>query len=319
MNFKSKITKIHYDKNSRNYFLEFLSMFYCIAVFVRNKLYDWKILPSVKVDAYVISVGNLTTGGVGKTPVVAELAKYFIASGKKTAIISRGYGGKLSNKTPRVITENYSAKDVGDEPYWFFQNIKGAIVITCKNRVDAANTAIKDFQAEVIILDDAYQHRKIQRDLDIVLADSEKRFGNEKLLPAGPLRENLKGLERADKFVVVNKSIDDINDDAIVCNIRPDYVYNIKTGERLNSSEKAIAICAIGQPEQFYAFLKDFEITEKITFDDHHLYELNDIENITGNIITTEKDAVKLKEFNKDDIFALKLRTELDIERLLND
>ena len=167
--------------------------------------------------------------------------------------------------------------------------------------------------------------------MDIVLSDSEKGFGNEKLLPAGPLREGPEAFKRIDKMVIVSKNFDHTRAEKIakitakrmkiptfVCKTEPDYVYNIKTGEILAPASEITALCAIGQPGQFFDFLKDYRIKEMIPFDDHHQYELKDIENIHGNIVTTEKDAVKLKKFEKDNIFALKLKTDIKVGELLN-
>ncbi len=335
--FKTEITKIHYDKNAKGVLfnvLKFSSLFYGIGSGLKNKLYDKGILKPHKVDAFVISVGNLTTGGVGKTPVVAEIAKYLMEKGEKTAIISRGYGGKLSNKNINVISDGkttfYEAEMAGDEPFWLAQNTK-AVVITSKNRVKASEFAIKNYGVTKIILDDGFQHRKLHRDLDIVLMDSEKGFGNENLLPAGPLREGTEAFSRVDKLVIVSKNTDHSRAEklakimgkklklkTLVAKAEPDIVYNIKTGEELLKGTKAYAICAIGQPEQFYAFLKDYDIVSTITFDDHHRYTEEEISKINGDIITTEKDAVKLKTFGFDNIYALRLKTVIDCEELLH-
>ncbi len=335
--FKTEITKIHYDKNAKGVLfnvLKFSSLFYGIGSGLKNKLYDKGILKPHKVDAFVISVGNLTTGGVGKTPVVAEIAKYLMEKGEKTAIISRGYGGKLSNKNINVISDGkttfYEAEMAGDEPFWLAQNTK-AVVITSKNRVKASEFAIKNYGVTKIILDDGFQHRKLHRDLDIVLMDSEKGFGNENLLPAGPLREGTEAFSRVDKLVIVSKNTDHSRAEklakimgkklklkTLVAKAEPDIVYNIKTEEELLKGTKAYAICAIGQPEQFYAFLKDYDIVSTITFDDHHRYTEEEISKINGDIITTEKDAVKLKTFGFDNIYALRLKTVIDCEELLH-
>ena len=104
MNIKAEITKLHYDKNAKNVFLlDFASIFYGLASGLKNKLYDTGVLKPKKVDAFVISVGNITTGGVGKTPVVCEITKYLLNNGEKVAIVSRGYGGQLSNKNINII------------------------------------------------------------------------------------------------------------------------------------------------------------------------------------------------------------------------
>ena len=341
MNLKTEITKIHYDKNPKGLFfnvLRFCSIFYALASRTKNFLYDNKILKPQKVNAHVISVGNFTTGGVGKTPFVAELAKYFIAQGKKVAVVSRGYGGKLDNKNVNIISDgrnvNYSADMAGDEPYWLAVNVENCSVLTCSNRYKACKYAVDRLGISVIILDDGFQHRKMHRDIDIVLADSEKLFGNENLLPAGPLREGAEGFRRIDRFVIVSKNVDHskaeklakiiekrgLNGAAVktfICKTEPDFVYNITDGSRLENGSEIVALSAIGQPEQFYKFLEnDYKIIKKITFDDHHLYNLSDIENISGNIVTTEKDAVKLAKFNKLNIYALKLKTTIDTELL---
>ncbi|MBP3820225.1 tetraacyldisaccharide 4'-kinase [bacterium] len=336
-NFKTEITKLHYTRNPEGILfdiLKFGSAFYGFGSRIKNFFYDKKIIKSKRVNAYVISVGNMTTGGVGKTPVVSEIAKYLIAHGKKTAIISRGYGGKLNNKNVNMISDGktlfFDAQDAGDEPYWLALNTPNAYVFTCKNRYLASKNAVEKFGAEVIILDDGFQHRKLHRDLDLVLMDSVKGFGNENLLPAGPLREGAEAIDRIDKLIVVSKSLKHETANKVarimakrlklktmVCFDEPDYVYNIKTGQRLMEGVDAVAMCAIGQPQQFYDFLKDFNITKTITFDDHHQYVPTDIIDITGNIITTEKDAVKLERFDRDNIYALKLRTIIDVGELL--
>ena len=142
----------------------------------------------------------------------------------------------------------------------------------------------------------------------------------------------MEAFDRVDKLLIMNKSTDNtraeklakilgkkLKCDSYLCSAVPDYVYNIKTGDSLVSGEAVTALCAIGQPEQFFNFLKPkYEILSKIEFDDHHCYQKTDIDYIKGNIITTEKDAVKLAKFDMNNIFALKLKTEFDIEGLLS-
>ena len=353
MNLKTQITKIHYDKNITTFprptgedwgegvvfttlfnLLKICSIFYGLASEAKNFLYDKKILTPKKVDAFVISVGNFTTGGVGKTPVVAELARYFVEKCERVAIVSRGYGGKLNNKKVNVISDGinlyHKADMAGDEPYWLAVNLNMCVVLTCSNRYKACQYAIKELGVTKIILDDGFQHRKLHRDLDIVLVDSEKMFGNEKLLPAGPLRER-PDFNRVDKLLLVSKNVDHSKAEKIarimekkqkvsthIAKVEPDYVYNTISGEHLEKGTEVTALSAIGQPEQFYKFLeKDYKIKEKITFDDHHQYTIDDIINIKGNIITTEKDAVKLALLGQTNIYALKLKTVFDVEKIV--
>lgn len=338
INFKTEITKIHYTRNPEGILFEILkfgSLFYGFGSRLKNYCYDKGLIKPKKINAYVISVGNMTTGGVGKTPVVSEIAKYLVNQGHKVAIISRGYGGRLNNKNVNMISDGYStyfdAFQAGDEPFWLAENTKGCYVFTCKNRYLAAKCAVEKFGVEKIILDDGFQHRKLHRDLDIVLMDSVKGFGNENLLPAGPLREGPEALDRINKLVVVSKSFNHetaekvakimqkrLNLDTSVCYTEPDCVYNIKTGKTLEAGLAVTAMCAIGQPQQFYDFLTDYNVVKTITFDDHHKYASIDIVDISGSIITTEKDAVKLEKFDRDNIYALKLKTSIDVERLLS-
>lgn len=354
MGFKTEISKLHYNKEPKGFLknpffalLKFCSYFYAIGSGLKNKLYDQNILNPQKVDAYVVSVGNLTTGGVGKTPVVAQIAQHYIAKGEKVAIVSRGYGSKLSNKNINVISEGkkifFNASLAGDEPFWLAEHVKGAQVITSKNRYKASKYAIEKFGATKIILDDGFQHRKLHRDLDIVLVDSEMGFGNDNLLPAGPLREGPESFKRIDKLVVVSKNLDHtraekyarimgkkLHKETIVCYTEPIYAFNIhQPGEKLQENTKVIAFSAIGQPQQFYKFLEFYEVIKKIDFDDHHQYSQTDIdklakicakENVT-DLITTEKDCGKLLnlKFKNLKIFALKLQTKLDVEKLLNE
>ena len=339
--FKTKITKFHYNRGTDINpnllkFFSLCSVFYNLITSVRNFLYDRLILKVECVNARVISVGNLTTGGVGKTPVVAEIANYYANKyGEKICILSRGYGGSLDNKQVHLIKDisgiHYTAEQAGDEPYWLSENSHPeVIVITCANRINGAEFAVNKHQVTKIILDDGFQHRKLYRDCDIVLIDSEKRFGNKALLPFGPLRENLSGLNRADIIYVVSKNIDhskaetyvkdlkkQTGKDVRLCKIEPEKIYNVKTGEILDKKQPVTALCAIGQPEQFVKFLSDLNITRRIFYDDHHVYTKDEITHIKGAIVTTEKDAVKLKAFGLDNIYALKLKTTINPERLL--
>lgn len=359
MNIKTEISKIHYDKKAKGVLfnaLKFSSIFYGIGSGLKNKLYDKGILKPKKVDAYVISVGNLTTGGVGKTPVVAQLANYIAAQGERVAIVSRGYGSKLS-KTHKVgwdcypdninlISDGekifYKADLAGDEPHWLAENTN-AVVITSPSRYQGAKLAVEKFGATKIILDDGFQHRKLHRDLDIVLIDSEKGFGNENLLPAGPLREGLEAFSRIDKLVVVSKNFDHtraekyakimgkkLKKDTAVCYTEPDFLYNIFDKEEHvgwdchpTDNKELIAFSAIGQPQQFYAFLKSLNVVKTVDFDDHHSYSQKDVDELLSlgvkTFITTEKDAGKLMnlDFKGAKVYALKLKTTLDIEGLL--
>lgn len=350
---KLYIAKLHYKKNTNMLdktvisLLKIIGSPYSLVTKIRNKLYDCKILHSYNSKSFVISIGNITTGGVGKTPLTCEIAKHYLSLNKKVAIISRGYGAKLNTKKPIIISDgsgsDFSGNIAGDEPVWLAENCKGAVVVICRSRIRAEKYIKEHFAPDVIILDDGFQHRKMKRDLDLLLVDAKNKFGNELVLPAGPLRESLVNLSRADKIIVVNKS--SAEDEALkycdilssklakkifLCKIIPDYIYNIVSGEHLEPKTNIMAFSAIGQPESFYSFLKDdYHLKAVLEFEDHHNYDIDDISKIIhyaqeqniDSVVTTEKDAVKIAAIIKDveipiKIYALKLKAFLDIKEI---
>ncbi len=357
---KNFVANIHYAKYLTTeerlaYFgLGFLKIFYSIGVNLRLFAFKKGIKKSTKVGAYVISIGNLTTGGTGKTPVCVAIANYFSEKlNKKTAILSRGYGGKLSNTHVNTISDGenifFSAHMSGDEPYWLAYNAQKTSVLTCKNRIEAANVAINEHNAEILILDDGYQHLKLARDFNIMLVDGNLKFGNQKLLPQGPLREPLSEISRADCILVMNKRALDnqatqkceefaqkleekYGKKAVVCNFAPVGIFKLSDGEKLETPAKVYAFAGIGQPKFFFEYLEnqEYELVKKRAFEDHHLYTKEDIKNIVQEaqklgataIVTTEKDAVKIKGFlNKTndapEFYALKLGLDIKLEEIL--
>lgn len=356
---KNLIHKIHYaqklstSQEVLKFFLKIASFFYIIAINCRKTLYKFGILKKVKLDQIVISVGNLTTGGTGKTPITAEIARSLVKEGKKVAILSRGYGGSLPSNKINLINDGekmyHNAQEAGDEPFWLAKNLKKVAVITCKNRVKAAKWAAKNLGIEVFILDDGYQHIKLERDLNIMVVDGHKKFGNEELLPAGPLREPLSEIKRADRIIVVNKKsyekntvkdckaysrylIKTYDKKVFGCNMINSGIYNVKAGNPLACNRKLYAFTGIGQPEFFFGFLNNFpaKILKKVEYADHHNYTQNDVFDIINDakkiganaVITTEKDIVKLKPYlaklgNDMPFYILRLAIEMDVANLL--
>ncbi|MDD3420138.1 MAG: tetraacyldisaccharide 4'-kinase [Candidatus Gastranaerophilales bacterium] len=356
---KNFIHKIHYSKNLSiiQYLLRlplwFVSLFYAVGVWIRNFLYDLGLLHTEKLSQTVISIGNLTTGGTGKTPVTAEIAKIAAKSGKKVVILSRGYGGSLPLDEVSLISDGeqvfYDAKQAGDEPFWHAQNVKGVAVVTCKDRVKAAKWAVENLGAELFILDDGFQYRKLFRDLNIVLVDGHKKFGNEMLLPAGPLREPLSQIKRADKVIVVNKIpydkqtvrdcraysiylIKQFDKEVFGCNILATGIHRIGSKAPVMSMKNVYAFTGVAQPEFFFESLRAHQhnLVKKLEFDDHYAYQKQDLVDIIEDakksgadiIVTTEKDFVKLSAYIDEvsldiPLYTARQAVELDIAGLL--
>lgn len=350
------ITKFHYQKKINIIsillfiLLFFPSLIYLFVTNIRNFLYDKKILKSYKdSDAFVISVGNLTTGGTGKTPFVIMLGNYFAnVKNEKTAIILRGYGGKLNNKNVNIIKNNgnifYTSNVCGDEAFLISKSTPdNCVVLTSKDRVKAIKYATSQLHCKTIMLDDCFQHRKINPNLNLLLVDSQKQFGNGFVLPLGPLRESKKSLKkRVDKIIIVDKeNNNDLNIDNLVSSYREKYnkpvidckmlfskIYLLnddKQNDISNDINNVFAFSAIGSPNQFYQNCKKYNLLGSKSYADHHIYiqgdicELNDLakKQNAKMLITTEKDAVKLTSFSSDlKICVLKIEPKINIDKL---
>jgi tetraacyldisaccharide 4'-kinase len=178
---------------------------YGLLAGVRNRLFDTGVLPSWRPRCRVVSVGNLTVGGTGKTPMVAWLAEFLQGEGWRVAVVSRGYGGAYGRRICVVSDGNHVLVDVrlsGDEPQLLARRLPHVPVLCSGHRARAVAAAIEEFASQVVILDDGFQHRCLARDLDLVLVDARSPFGNGWLFPRGPLREAPSALRRAQAVVL---------------------------------------------------------------------------------------------------------------------
>lgn len=289
-----------------------LSLLYGAILSLRNFFYDVGIFKSYSVDSYVISVGNISIGGTGKTPTVIYLANRFISYGKRVAIISRGYG---RSSTGSVIVSDgknilCSVKESGDEPYLISLSCPKAVVIVNSDRVQAARLAVNNFHPDVILLDDAFQHRRIRRDFDLVTMRQTLPLGNGFCLPAGPLREPRRHLNRA-HAVLANGEKDHLSEkfgpfvaSAHVAQYKPIDFIN-KNGKILPlqlDKTKVFAFCGLANPNSFRTTLKNLSVNLVgfSAYKDHYRYQKDDIRQIAEKltmadiIVTTEKDWVKL-------------------------
>ncbi len=322
---KTYFQDIHYLRKTPNILLKgvlsFAEFFYKNAITLKNFLYEKEFLKETKVDAFVLCVGNLTTGGVGKTPLVCRLASE-MAKNEPVAIVSRGYGAKISNKNPVAVKDFEGLKFdsgllCGDEPFQLAKKVpRNVAVIICASRVKGAKFAIEKYGIKKIILDDGFSNRTIKKDKTLLLIDSKMRFGNEHLLPLGPLREPVCAIGRADEIILVDKgdkNLKDASDWVLkfgkpykISKMTPKRIYNLSTGADVKNPKNAIAFCAIGQPEQFFSFARRFyDLKDEIAFCDHYKYGVSDIKKLisrakklkVNTFITTQKDEAKIAEF----------------------
>lgn len=311
-----------------------LSAAFGAAVGLRDLAYRSGLLRQHLAPLAVISVGNLAVGGTGKTPFTAWLSRELTERGFRVAILLRGYGGRRSGVTvvSRGAGPELGASEVGDEAAMLAKRFSGPVLIAAR-RLDGARAAA-EIGSNVVVLDDAFQHRAIARDVDLVLVDGRRSA----LLPAGPLRERESALSRADAIIRVERSPGEPSSE-------PPSVWGGKPVHRMQiepvslvrtvagqweewplgrlAGKRVVAVCGIGQPEGFYELLRQWDATidEVFEFRDHHAYSAADWQEIARRghqadlIVTTEKDLVKLEAYPFAAGKLVALRIEPRIER----
>ncbi len=292
---------------------------YSLVLRLRAFFYARGVLRSYRLSVPVISVGNLSVGGTGKTPMTIHLARLLIGRGKRVAVLSRGYGG-AGGGTVRIVSDGsrilLSAEQAGDEPILIARSVPGLIVVTGSDRYRAGREALDRFHPDLFLLDDGYQHLRLRRDLNILLLDAGRPFGNGWTLPAGLLRESPVAVRRAD-FVVYTRA-----DREIFCPDIPDIpacrsshrisgVVALSGGElspfSVLAGRKGVACAGIADPDAFFDALvrQGLTLSATLAFGDHCSYgetERAAIRHAVNEfgadyLITTEKDAVKLVSF----------------------
>ncbi len=322
--------------------LRTLSLFYGAAVRVRLFLYAARILRKKRLPATVISVGNITVGGTGKTPMAMHLAGYFTEVGKKVVILSRGYRGKA--KGASIVSDGrdilLTPEEAGDEPCLMAERLKGVPVIVSPDRVRGGSLAIEKFSPDVIILDDGYQHIRLRRDLNILLVDSIEGFGNGFLLPRGILREHPGAIKRADVAMVKGGNLRRQDKEllkgygipVLSFEYRPAGVVDARTGivhsTELLKDKTVVAMAGVANPNPFFKSIERLgaEAIRTLAYPDHHAYSEADLTAIAGAakgadmVITTEKDAVKLRALVPDKLplYALRIAVEIKNTEGLN-
>ncbi|PYX20646.1 MAG: tetraacyldisaccharide 4'-kinase [Acidobacteria bacterium] len=274
--------------------LNLLSQIYGLAAGVRNALYDRQMLPTKRLEGPVVSVGNLSVGGSGKTPFVILLGELLKARGIPFDVLSRGYGRQTRGVL--LVDPGGSSRDFGDEPLLIARRLDIPVILG-EERYQAGIFAEQKFGPRLHLLDDAFQHRALARDFDIVLVTADD--ARDHLLPAGRLREPLTALQRADAVVLTAGAAPDL------FSVDGKLVWRVRRGiSAENVPPKPVAFCGIARPQNFVLQLRKagIEPSAEAVYRDHHAYTENDIRELlalktqseAGGFVTTEKDAVNL-------------------------
>ena len=289
-----------------------------------------------KTGCSVVSVGNISIGGTGKTPFVIWLAEFYSSENRNVGILTRGYG--RNNKTPQTYIPSDKIidwRESGDEPFLIHNRLGNVTLAVDANRLRGASAAIDRGNCDLLILDDGFQYRKIHRDIDIVLFDDSEKLQENLLIPSGRLREPLSSLRRADVLIFSGDENDSarlskfLKDSCIICGRekKPDSMVNIQSGNEIEFStlkdSNISAFCGIGNPEGFFDTLRSAEPAnlDFHSFSDHHLYQDSDLATIKKHylssnsefLVTTEKDSFKLPQnfCAEMDVYFLRIKYEV--------
>lgn len=276
----------------------------CLLACLKRKAYDRAYLKQTRLSVPLIVVGNIGVGGAGKTPVVTHLSKLLLGQGYRPGILCRGYKGN-ADSWPQLATAQSNPLQLGDEPVMLAAQT-GCPVMAGPDRAVSAVRLIDQHNCNILISDDGFQHMKLARNIDIVVIDGKRGFGNGWCLPSGPLRENTSALRSADMLVIhgeLARNLPTLPRElaSYAMQLMPGTPYCLNKQDSLDDSQTLKkstfhAIAGIGHPQRFFTLLRklEFEIIEH-AFPDHHAYLETDLQfTDTLPIITTEKDAIKL-------------------------
>lgn len=321
-----------------------LSALYYLAISLRNYLYERGFVQERSLAGKVVSIGNLTLGGTGKTPLVEYIAKLLQKNGWKIAILSRGYARRES--VPLTLVSNgkeilVGVNKAGDEPLLLAKNLPGILVVVDKDRHKSGLLAQDNFGANLFILDDGFQYRKLKKEMNILAINGKNPFGNGWLFPAGVLREPINSLKRADAIVILETSTDHNNENIrqVIAHYKPNlsifHCFRSPIGFFFVAEDKAlpagffkrrkiICLSAIAHPAAFEEDLKEmgFSLIKKYHFTDHHHYNQSEVDNIAAvarqteaeAIITTQKDALRLQGLREREPPLIYLKIEMRIQ-----
>ena len=315
------IDKLWYGFHPLRWFLLPIAMLYSLVVALRRGYLQRFRQRQFSVP--IIVVGNLTVGGVGKTPLVIALASQFQARGVRVGIVSRGYGARVTHY-PHEVSCDDDAGDVGDEPLLLAKKT-GCPVVIAPKRTDAVQYLLDKYQSQLIISDDGLQHYAMGRAIEIVVIDGMRGLGNGLCLPAGPLREGVGRLQQAD-FIVVNGELSPSTNKTMLSrdlcpkpyrmDLLPGKMTQLLSGKLIKLTElkhPVAAVAAIGNPQRFFATLKALGVKfNAYSFSDHHRFHPKELLFAEEVVVMTEKDAVKCQSFATDTMYFLPVEAKLD-------
>lgn len=352
MRIKTWIAGLHYQpgKALSPWLLPLLPLewAYGLGVSLRLLAYQMGWLKSFQSNVPVISIGNLTTGGTGKTPIVVEIARGLIKAGKTVVVLSRGYGAEEPVDYGRALDPSH-----GDEAYMIQEQVPEAVVIVGRDRVRTLQRAVKDYRPDYVLLDDGFQYLRLGRAINILLIDGSQLLGNGHLLPVGPMRESLSELRRADLIFLtkhISKDAMQMVDgwvkqygkskatlQVVPVEFKPaglralaDFktISRHPTGFEQFQHRSVIAFSAVAQPEQFEHDLhvQGLKVIRHFRFLDHHVYSQQDLDAIVSLfnqhaveqpiLVTTDKDLPKVRKFIpaavQDAVYTLQMLPSLD-------
>lgn len=297
-----------------------VSWCYCLLVTLRRLAYRRGLLRTRYLPVPVIVVGNITVGGTGKTPLVIWLAQWLSRQGRRPGIITRGYGG-LSRTWPLIVTPTTDPRQAGDEPVLLARHA-GCPVVAGPDRVADAAMLLAAHACDILISDDGLQHYRLGRTIEIAVVDGERRYGNDRCLPSGPLREPRARLRDVDACVAHGVA----RPGEIGMRLDTEAIHHLQSGKAVSPAEFGTgdpihAVAGIGHPGRFFQHLRDlgFGVMEH-AFDDHHPYRPEDVDfPAHTRVIMTEKDAVKCRTFTQPNLWylAVKARPEAALATLL--
>jgi tetraacyldisaccharide 4'-kinase len=319
---EARLQHVWYSRSAASQALRPLAWFYCGVVLLRRGLYRLHLLRTRRLTVPVIVVGNLTVGGTGKTPLVIAIVKCLQHAGYRPGIISRGYGGK-AHSWPQQVRPDSDPVMVGDEPILIARHT-GCPMAVGPDRVAAGRSLLQHADCDILVCDDGLQHYALWRDVEILVVDGVRRFGNGFCLPAGPLREPTRRKEQVD-FIVTNGTA--INREYSMSYLG-DTLINLARPEISRPltdlvEQRVHAVAGIGNPTRFFSTLRRARLyVEPHAFADHYAYQPSDLDFGDGApVIMTEKDAVKCQRFVQDNFWYLPIEAQLNAEfetRLLN-